>query len=537
MEIPKVGLYIRLSKEDKKGKSESESIANQRALLSDYVKERGWNIEKIYIDDGYSGMTYNRPEVKRLIDDVKRDRINTVVTKDMSRLGRDLAETLQLLRKFFPRQQVRYISVLDRIDTTTGTDMRISVNGFLNEQYAMDISMKSKEAKKAKAKQGKFVNSIPPYGYKKDPADKNHLIIDECASSIVRRIFNMYANGYSARAIADTLNSEKILPPREYHYQQENKVNPFHKDSGVWGGRTITAMLSKEVYLGHMIQGVRKTISPLLKERVTMPKDEWIRVTNTHEPIVDKILWDRVQAISADNDKHGRVGRSVNKNGQVSLFKGKVICGDCGKRMNHTTVRSGRNVYFKYRCSTYANAGNKACSYNAISEDDLHDIVLNDIHSVTKLLVTDEAALLEKISKLSNNIREDSKQEINRQIRKLKNDITNCERACRKLIDDRLNGLISDDMLKRMMAGYEEELKSKESELLILNNRFHEAQDLEEHTKTLLEGFKRYIYLEKLNREAITELIDKIVVHKPISRDNRQTRHVEIYYNFVGPIN
>lgn len=537
MDVPKVGLYIRLSKEDKKGKSESESIANQRALLSEHVKERGWDIEETYIDDGYSGMNYNRPAVKRLIADVIRGRINTVITKDMSRLGRDQAETMQMLRKFFPKQQVRYISVIDHIDTTSGIDMRISVNGFVNEQYAMDVSEKTKSAKETKAKQGKFLNSMPPYGYNKDPKDKNHLVINVYTSGVVTRIFVMFANGYSARVIAQKLNDEKILSPRKYFYDKEQKEYPYKKDSGLWGSRTITEMLTKEVYLGHMIQGTRRTISPLLKDRITVPKEDWIRVENTHEPIIDKVLWDRVQAVAAGNQKHGRVGRSVNKNGQVSLFKAKLICGDCGKRMNHTTVRSGRNVYAKYRCSTYSNCGNSACSFNAISEAELHDIVLSDIHAVTRLLIADEKALLEKISKLCNSVHQDGQQEINRQIHKLTSDIKNIERASRKLMDDRADDLVSADMYKRMMAAYDEDLKVKESELRILNSRLCEAQVFEEHTTTLLESFKRHIYLDKLDRDTVTELIDKIVVHKPIARGDKQIRHVEVFYNFVEPLN
>lgn len=447
-----------------------------------------------------------------------------------------MSETMNLLKKHFPKNNVRYISVLENIETTTGMDIRIAMTGLINEQYAVDISHKVKAAKQTKAKHGDFINSVEPYGYIKDAQNKNHLVIDEAADKTVIWIFTMFAQGVSARAIADMLNNQKVDPPRVHYYKRVGKPNPFKSESGKWGERTITQMLKKQVYIGHMVQGTRRNISPLLKVRAVVPKDQWICVENTHEPLIDMALWDAVQKLLAKNERHGRTGSCKTAEGDISLFKGVVKCGDCGARMNRTVNHGATKSYPKYRCSTYANSGAAACSYNAISEEELSRVVLNDIRKVTEELIEDEAGLLSKIQKLNKSIMEADELTLRKQKAMLENEIATIDTSCKRLMDERIAGTVTDDMMKRMMGLYERDIQQKEERLKQLKSSLAQATAVESESQHLLSSIKKHVHIQELDRAVVTELIDKIVVSKVFEQGGQKVRDVEIHYNFAGPM-
>ena len=276
------------------------SIVNQKQMLTAFIEERGWTLEETYIDDGYSGTTFDRPDFQRMISDIQSGKINMVVTKDLSRLGRNYVMTGQYTDFIFPQYGVRYIAVNDSVDTLNDDNDIAPFKNILNEMYAKDTSKKISSARRVSAKQGKFMGSKAPFGYIKSPEDK-----------IVKRIFNLFASGESARHIATIMDEEGVLSPRALYYESIGKTNPNTQESDTWCSAGVMQLMRNPVYIGNMVQGKRKVISFKTKQREVTPKDEWIIVENTHEALVDMETWEKVQERIAGNKRarvltHGR---------------------------------------------------------------------------------------------------------------------------------------------------------------------------------------------------------------------------------------
>ena len=326
-----VGIYCRLSNDDERD-GESVSIENQKLLLQSYVRQRGWNEIAVYCDDGYSGTNFDRPGVKRLIEDAKAKRINLILVKDLSRFGRNYIEFGQYTDYLFPSLGCRFIALNNGIDTMSdngSTDVMCFLNLF-NEFYSRDTSKKVKAVKRACAESGKFMGTYPAYGYKRDPEDKHHLVIDEETAPTVRRIFSMRASGMGFRAIAVTLNEEGVLPPGALYYQRKGRSDPRNVNHR-WAETTVKALIRSEVYIGNMVQGKTGTLSYKSRKLINKPEEEWIRVEGTHEPIISREVWDTV----VSNDKK-KVRKTPPTDGIRSIFTGLVYCADCGFKMrNH----------------------------------------------------------------------------------------------------------------------------------------------------------------------------------------------------------
>ena len=292
--IHKVGIYLQLSRDDGNSNAESMSIVTQKRMLTDYVKERGWNLTETYIDDGYSGTTFDRPAFQKMLKDIERGNIDCVITKDLSRLGRNYAKTGYYTEEYFLEHGVRYIAVNDNVDTMKDDNDIAPFKNILNEMYAKDISRKVRAARAVNAKQGKFLGSKPPFGYTRCPTDKHKLIIDEKPAQIIARMFEMFASGDSGRHISDIFNKEGIPSPRAYFYQQAGRENPLN-ESMTWNSNTVMQLLKNQVYIGNMVQGKRRVTSFKTKSRAVVPEEDWIVVEDTHEAIVGKDVWARVQ--------------------------------------------------------------------------------------------------------------------------------------------------------------------------------------------------------------------------------------------------
>lgn len=330
-----VGIYCRLSRDDNNGNLESMSIANQRQMLIDYVREKGWNLREIYIDDGYSGTNFERPDFKRLLRDIEDGKIDCVITKDLSRLGRNYAKVGYYTEDYFVEQGVRFIAVNDSFDSMREEENEIApFKNVLNEWYPRDISKKVRQVKKTAARQGKFMGSQAPYGYKKSPEDKHILIVDEPAANIMHRIFTEFAGGDSARMIGERLNQEGVDCPRFYHAKYAGGQTPKPNENNNWGSTSILQMLKNQVYIGNMVQCKRQVSSFKTKKRRLVASENWIAVEGTHEPIVDRELWERVQ--KRLNSKGHRVQRKHDDK-ELSLFAGVLRCADCGSILAYTT--------------------------------------------------------------------------------------------------------------------------------------------------------------------------------------------------------
>ena len=340
-----VGIYIRLSVDDshnaaKQGKgnpfqSESTSVENQRAILTEYVLLQGWNLFREYVDDGYTGGNFERPAFQEMLEDAKAGLIDLALVKDLSRLGRDHVEVDNYVEEVFPGLGVRFIALMDNIDSDSGTDI-LPFRSIMNNYYLKDLSRKIKSSLRSRAEAGEYVGTFAPYGYKKDPVNCGRLIVDPFAADVVRRIFEMRLQKSGYCKIAAALNADGILAPRAYCFASEGKPNPY-KTASAWSDNTIKVMLQNEEYLGHSVKLRHRSISYKRKGFTKRPEDEWVRVENTHEAIISQDVWDAVREISLI--KYDPAKRSAPT---TSLFSGLIFCADCGSSMAGYFMTSNR---------------------------------------------------------------------------------------------------------------------------------------------------------------------------------------------------
>ena len=322
-----VGIYCRLSREDERT-GESVSVENQREMLSRYVREQGWNLYAAYCDDGVSGTTFDRPGFNQLIADATAGKINLVLCKDLSRLGRDYIESGKYTDIVFPSLCCRFIALNDGVDTALkNNEMLVILKNVMNDLYARDTSSKIKAVKRSSFQAGKYVGCYAPIGYLKSPEDKHILIIDPATAPIVRRIFDLRCQGYSYRKIATTLNTEQVPTPSSFYYLRQGKPN-IRKEGGYWQAQTVKAILQNEVYIGHMVQNKTGNVSYKVHKQVDKPEAEWIRVEGTHEPLVSMEVWELVRTIEKQNTRS-----RTQADGETALFAGLLRCMDCGSLM------------------------------------------------------------------------------------------------------------------------------------------------------------------------------------------------------------
>jgi len=366
----KVAGYVRLSKEDKI-KDESNSITNQKAIIKSYIKNNSeFEFIDFYIDDGYSGTSFDRPEFKRMIKDITEDKVNTVIVKDLSRFGRNHVEADNYIENFLPGYNVRIISINDCIDTfkipKSNAYIEIPLRNLMNDCYARDISEKVKSTLKVKQQKGDFIGTFAPYGYLKDPKNRHKLIIDKDASIIVKKIFDMISCGKSRKEVADFLNDNDVLTPSLYKIDKERTNNEEFVLSKVWNGEIVNRILRNETYIGTLIQNVK--VKPNYRENklIDVNKEDWIKTENHHEAIISKDEFDEVQKILDRKIK-------VNKNNELDLFSGYLKCFNCG---GHLIIRKSKNQVYYY-CSSYIK--NKSCLKYSINKKKLEQLVIEQL--------------------------------------------------------------------------------------------------------------------------------------------------------------
>ncbi|MDU5221211.1 MAG: recombinase family protein [Blautia producta] len=510
-----VAIYIRLSREDG-DKEESDSVGNQRKLLTEYVaKKEDFILYDIYVDDGYSGTNFNRPSFQKMIADIEDGKVNCVVVKDLSRFGRDYIDTGRYLERYFPELGVRFISVTDSIDSMKQAyDMLLPIKNIFNEQYARDISKKIQATVKSKQKAGEFIGAFTSYGYKKSPVDKNKLVIDDYAADVVRRIFSLYIQGYGKQRIAKLLNSEGILCPAEYKkVNGENYKNCNRLESTTyWSYSTINSILHREMYVGNMVQGTKH--QRMRSKQKKMPKEEWIIVENTHEPIIDKETWEKAQSLLQKRTRE--LGLETNKN----IFAGFVKCGDCGRAMTKNMWRraDGSKTYSLY-CGTYKRNGKQYCTPHTLPMAVLEDIVLGDLKAIVdsvdnlKELVQSQSFTASKVKRIADT-----------ELSKIKAELERVKRLKKSIYEDYREELISKEEFLSYREDYlkKEELYSKQIEALEEKKKDNVTEDVFETPwiKRLLELKD----IETLDRDIVVEMISEIKVY--------ENRKIKITYNF-----
>jgi len=510
-----VAIYIRLSREDG-DKEESDSVGNQRKLLAEYIaKKEDFILYDVYVDDGYSGTNFNRPSFQRMIADIEDGEVNCVVVKDLSRFGRDYIDTGRYLERYFPEMGVRFISVTDGIDSMKQAyDMLLPIKNIFNEQYARDISKKIQATVKSKQKAGEFIGAFTSYGYKKSPVDKHKLVIDDYAADVVRRIFSLYIQGYGKQKIAKLLNAEGVLCPAEYKkVNGENYKNCNCLESTTyWSYSTINSILHREMYVGNMVQGTKR--QRMRSKQKKMTKEEWIIVENTHEPIIDKVTWEKARSLLQKRTRE--LDLETNKN----IFAGFVKCGDCGRAMAKNMWRraDGSKTYSLY-CGTYKRNGKQYCTPHTLPMAVLEDIVLGDLkviaHSADNLkeLVQSQSFTASKVKRIADT-----------ELSKIKTELERVKKLKKSIYEDYREELISKEEFLSYREDYlkKEELYSKQIEALEEKKNDNVTEDVFETPwlKRLLELKD----IESLDRDIVVEMISEIKVY--------ENRKIKITYNF-----
>ena len=527
-----VGIYCRLSRDDNNGNLESMSIANQKQILSDYVKEKGWNLRDIYIDDGYSGTTFDRPDFKRMIQDVERSKIDCIITKDLSRLGRNYVQTGYYTEEYFLEKKVRYIAINDSIDTMQASNDIAPFQNILNEWYPKDISKKVRQVKKTSARQGKFMGSKAPYGYVKSSSDKHNLIVDEDAAKIIKRIFYEFSHGVSARQIAICLNGEGIDSPRAYHYKHIGQKNPNPNESNTWNSNTIMQLLKNQVYIGNMVQGKRQVISYKSKRREFTSPDEWIIVENTHEALVDLEAWNEVQKRITEN-KHFR----TNSKNEIGLFSGVLKCAECGSALAFNVKKLAHGTKNIYKCTRYTSHGREVCTPHYTYESALIDAVLYDIRANAFLASQDRAELVKRLLKQTNDENKKESAYYESKIRDIINRMNTIGNNIKNLYEDKCSGMIPENIFMKLLSDYNKEQCELENKLPDIKKAFNEAENTTTDVMCWVSMIEQYLDIETLDRETVLELIDTITVSEAYMVDGEKHQDINIKYRFVGNLN
>lgn len=504
-----VAIYCRLSKED--GEIlESESINNQKLLLSKYVNENNWNVIDYYIDDGFTGTNFNRPNFQRMINDIEKGIVNLVITKDLSRLGRDYIETGHYLEKYFPLKNVRYIAVNDGIDTfsnNNNNDMT-PFKAVMNDMYSKDISKKVRSAILTKASNGECIKSFPPYGYKKHPTIKGKIVVDLVTAPVVQNIFNMYYNGKNKSEIARFLQSMNIPTPLKYKETTCSYKNPNSNKTYVWGTSTITKILRDRIYTGDLVQHKYSTLNYKSKKTIDVDVKNYIITENSHEPIISKEIFESVQLILNKQSNEW----NFSKNGTSHLLRGLTFCGNCSSAIIYSR---NHGKYFRGMCSSYKKFGKAYCNSVNLREDYLIDTVINNLKSTVKQYVKTENLTIQ------NKLKNDNSKLLAITNSKIKEN----NNYLKSLYKDKVSGTISEEMFLMLSKEYEDQKKKLEEQLKSLtednsNELIH--KDLQELVHQVLNFTK-----DKIDRNLLLKLINKIEIN------NRN--QITIFYNFKQP--
>ena len=531
-----VGIYCRLSNDDLR-EGESVSIENQKLLLQQYVKDRGWNLVDTYCDDGYSGTNFDRPGVQRLIADAKAGRINVILVKDLSRFGRNYIEFGQYTDYLFPSIGCRFIALNNGIDTENhdgSTDVMCFLNLF-NEFYSRDTSKKVKAVKRACAESGKFMGTHPAFGYKRDPMDKHRLIIDEEAAPLVRRIFSMRASGMPFRKIATTLNAEGIQPPGVYHYQQTGRSDPRRVNS-LWADTTVKSLIRNEVYIGNMVQGKCGTLSYKSRRLIAKPEDEWIRVEGTHEPIIPRELWDTVVSIDEK-----RVRKSPANKTAGSIFTGLLYCADCGFKMRYHSERrkyqDGREKIVKsFLCGNYGRSGKTACTIHSIYESVLMEIVLADIREKAQYAEYDREGLVSQIVRMKEKEKHSRMASYEQELKAATARISELEKLMQNLYEDKCTGVIPQTVFQTLMSKYETERAQKAESLTELEQKARTQLAARQEAGHWAEIIRQYTEITELDETILFALVDRIEVGEAVRRGPMRVCDVKVFYRYVGNV-
>lgn len=496
-------IYVRLSRDDG-DKYESESISTQIEMISKYIElhDGEFLLYKIYKDDGFSGTNFDRPAINELLKDVEQNNVNCIIVKDLSRFGRDYIQVGHYLERYFPQVGLRFVAINDNIDSAKKQyDLTMPIRNIMNEEYAKDTSKKVVSSFRTKQQAGDFIGSFATYGYKKDPNNKHKLIIDEYASNVVKRIFKMFIDGTTRRQIASILNSEGILSPSAYKTQNSNYVNGrVYNDKYAWSYTTITGVLTKEVYIGNMVQHIQANNGIRTKGK-KLKKEDHIIVNNTHEPIIDIQSWEKTKNILKQNT------RQVPHNKTLATLAGFVRCNDCNKSMIRGygyKTSDGTKIYY-YACASFKRYGNSICSKHSIRYDHLENIILQSLNNCIKI-IEDYSLFVES----NKDVKRSNINNIQSDIKKINNELDRLSKLKQGLYEDYKDEVITKEEYIKFKQDYSEKEDNLNKKLIILQKNMNTEDD--KKISEWLKLFSKYGVIEKLDRDIMATFINCVYV-------------------------
>ena len=523
-------LYCRLSRDDG-AEGESNSIANQKKLLSKYAKEHGFTNTKFYVDDGYTGTNFNRPGFQRMLEDMDMGYISTVIVKDSSRFGRNYLEVGQYTDYYFPEHNIRFIAINDCIDSENGEDDFSVFRNVMNEMYAKDISRKVRSSHRLRGNAGEPL-SAPPYGYMKSVENKKKWVIDPEAAEIVRRVFRLCIEGKGNETIARMLQEDKVLVPMAYWQSKglgrggkKTQPNPYK-----WCKTTIAKMLAQQEYCGDVINFKTYSKNFRNKTRISNPKENWAVFKDVHEPIIDRETFERVQELTKETKRRKPKDESMRK----SIFSNLLYCGDCGHKLWFNFNQKNPSIRF-YSCSNYVGSRGTCELTHYIREDSLEQVVKMELFKLATYLDHDEIAFAELLEDKSNNAIAERKA--------LESALSLAEarskellRLYERLYEDNVNGKVTDEWFMRLSHKYELEQEELKKQTFELKNKLDSLNNAKSSSESFIRAIRKFMSMQTLTPIILQELIEKIEIFNVEGKGKNKTQRLIIHYRFVGCI-
>ena len=528
-------LYCRLSKDDGTN-NESMSISTQKTMLKDYAKRNGFLNCQFYVDDGYSGTNYDRPAFRQLIEDIQDGEVSTLITKDLSRLGRNYLETGTYIEVFFPNHNVRYIAINDGVDSIDNAQMDITpFRNIINEMYAKDTSRKIKSALHARRMQGKYMATTAPFGYQKDEKDHNHLVIDEVTAPVVELIFSIAEEGVGLHTICNRLRKAKVMKPSFYKKELFERFMDEEKMYD-WDTAYVSQILHNPVYAGNLTVADKPTKTMRSKKRQYIPYAEREIIYGTHEPIIEQSRWNTVQKIL--QSRPPVIGESSS--GYDNIFRGIIKCADCGSAMlaKVEQKRKRNNVLDKtfYCCTKYRKFGKEGCSSHTIEARTVHEVVLADIQKHAGQALTDRKAMVTEIAERLNLQLSADKEQQKKELRQCKQRVSEIENLYAKLYEDLTRELITEKRFQMLSARYDSEQEELTAKIKELEKSAIADKEQLSSIEQFAEQISGYAGITELNFKIINQLIEKILVSEPVEIDGQKIQRLTIHYKFIGAL-
>lgn len=518
-------LYARLSRDDEK-EGVSGSIQNQKVILEKFAKDNKLPNPRFFYDDGFSGVTFTRPAFMEMMELAEQGLIGTIVVKDHSRLGRNRLVVGQLLEEDFVRLDIRYIAIMDNIDTAKGISDLVPMQDLFNEWHAKNTSDKVRKVMQSKGMSGKPLTTNPPFGYMKNPDNKDEWIVDEPAAKIVRKIFDLCVSGLGPTQIAKRLKAEKVLTPTEYWNSIGRKCGKPPERSFNWCSATVSDILAKQEYCGDTVNFRTTSKSFKLKKRLDRPQEDWQIFPNTHPAIIDRETFALVQELRQHR-------RRPTKSGIVSMFSGLLYCADCGEKLYYSVTNNYKREQAYFFCSAYRK-NSDICSAHYIREKVVEQLVLESMQRVLWYVQSYEKLFAQRQLEEFGEKQKKELAEKRRELDKAKLRVREIDGIIQKLYEDNATGKISDERFATMSVSLENEQSELKDRIPALENELENAKIKTEGLQRFIDKAKQVTRLESLTPELVHEFIEKIVVSAPEYKGGKRCQEVAIYYNGVG---